>query len=606
MQFLRSLSFRTIGTTLLVLGACLIVLYNFAYSAILSEKQDVFDRNARIFTTFIADQINTGTRLKREQMIAPQLDTVLNNPDIDAAALRVTHVDGIEVANRVAAAFESRTIPEFRQPTFGDDVIVVDFDGVLQVYAPIVLGAGSDAVLVGELAITWDKSRFVATVANLFDVLRLAFLLTALVVAVAVFATLSILVTRPLQKVVKALSAVSAGEDRVALPKTKTLEVRQMVDATEMFIAKAKEDDAQLKDISRVLRDAKRGDFSKRITIDGAQHDEENVLRSMVNELLEAVDAGLSETIRVIDALSKRDLSAEMTGDFQGAFANLKGNVNHSLSTLDDTITTVLFNAEHVKAVAKTLSDSSGDLADRTQQNAATLEETSAAVSEISRRLQDSADLSVDAQRRSSSARQEAEKSRKVIEELVAAMNSIHKYSNDIADIITFIDDVAFQTNLLALNAGVEAARAGEHGRGFAVVASEVRGLAMRTSESAGQVKSLISNSATEVNTGVARVGEAGVAIKSLVDAISQVAESIQEISDGAKEQSLNVTEISTALDHLDRNTQHNAAMVEETSAQTRELDAGARDMLTSLQQFNLASHVKMSGADRTSLRAAS
>ena len=150
------------------------------------------------------------------------------------------------------------------------------------------------------------------------------------------------------------------------------------------------------------------------------------------------------------------------------------------------------------------------------------------------------------------------------------------------------IDDIAFQTNLLALNAGVEAARAGEAGRGFAVVASEVRALAQRSSDAAMEIKSLISDSAKQVEQGVDLVGKAGEALNSIVTRVDHISQLVSEMAVGSAEQSTGLGEINIGMTQLDQVTQQNAAMVEESTAASHLLNTDATKLSQLVAHFNI------------------
>ncbi len=167
-------------------------------------------------------------------------------------------------------------------------------------------------------------------------------------------------------------------------------------------------------------------------------------------------------------------------------------------------------------------------------------------------------------------------------------MSEIEKSSAEITQIIGVIDEIAFQTNLLALNAGVEAARAGDAGRGFAVVASEVRALAQRSADAAKEIKSLISASSQQVAQGVGLVGQTGEALQRIVAHVAEIDGLVREIAAGAQEQATGLHEVNTAVNDMDRVTQQNAAMVEETTAASHALASEARLLAESVARFDI------------------
>ena len=171
-------------------------------------------------------------------------------------------------------------------------------------------------------------------------------------------------------------------------------------------------------------------------------------------------------------------------------------------------------------------------------------------------------------------------------------MGEIERSSREIGNITEMMDEIAFQTNLLALNAGVEAARAGEAGKGFAVVAQEVRVLAQRAAQAAKDIKTLITASGEQVKSGVALVGETGTALQTIVSDVKEINQHVSAIVDAAREQALGLQEVNTAVSPIDQGTQQNAAMVEQTSAASRNLAVEAERLKQLLAGFKLSDGV--------------
>src|SRR5262249_13806720 len=197
---------------------------------------------------------------------------------------------------------------------------------------------------------------------------------------------------------------------------------------------------------------------------------------------------------------------------------------------------------------------------------AASLQETAASMEELTSTVRQSADASRTANQLAIDASSVAAKGGDVMSEVVTTMHDISGSSEKIAEIIGVIDSIAFQTNILALNAAVEAARAGEQGRGFAVVAGEVRTLAQRSAEAAREIKGVIGSSVEKVEGGSTLVAHAGHTMDEIVASVKRVADLIGEINAATSEQSAGIDQISAAIAQLDRVTQQNAALVEESA----------------------------------------
>ena len=368
--------------------------------------------------------------------------------------------------------------------------------------------------------------------------------------------------------------------------KRNAIKVREM-NAQEAAL-QAKSADLQ-SNIGEVVSAAVAGDFTKRITKNYNNVDLDR-FAAQVNELVASVDRGVAETRRVISALSDGDLTAGMHGDFQGAFAELRDNVNHTMANLRHLLGQVRVAIETINGGAGEMRTASGELSKRTEQQAASLEETSAALEEITAAVKNSTERATEASHMVDEARRSTEQSSAVVQNAVSAMGRIEQASGEIGQIINVIDEIAFQTNLLALNAGVEAARAGDAGKGFAVVAQEVRELAQRSANAAKEIKTLISRSGDEVQSGVKLVTATGEALGQIQNHVVKINEHVHSIATAAREQSTGLSEVNTAVNHMDQMTQQNAAMVEETTAASETLAEESRKLHSLLARFQLGS----------------
>ena len=291
-------------------------------------------------------------------------------------------------------------------------------------------------------------------------------------------------------------------------------------------------------------------------------------------------------------ALAAGNLTHRIDVPFAEKTRKLKEDFNAAIHQMDDAMSVISNNAAGIRSGAGEISHAADDLSRRTEQQAANLEETAAALDEITATVKKTAQGATSANTVVVNARSEAEQSGRVVKSAVEAMTQIEGSSRQIGQIIGVIDEIAFQTNLLALNAGVEAARAGEAGRGFAVVASEVRALAQRSADAAKEIKSLITASSGQVESGVKLVGQAGETLQSIMTQVSQISVLVSEIAASAQEQATGLNQVNTAVNQMDQVTQQNAAMVEQSTAASRSLAQESVELSSLVARFQVTNRV--------------
>ncbi|MGK6323567.1 methyl-accepting chemotaxis protein [Sphingomonas sp. DT-51] len=290
-----------------------------------------------------------------------------------------------------------------------------------------------------------------------------------------------------------------------------------------------------------------------------------------------------------LERLAANDLTFRIDTPFYADYDRLRLDYNRAMDAMSDVLSAVTAASQGIDNGAADIRGASDELSQRTEQQAASLEETAAAMEQITSTVRETADGAQRAHREVSGAREEAEHSGKVVRRAVEAMSGIERASGEISEIISVIDGIAFQTNLLALNAGVEAARAGDAGKGFAVVASEVRALAQRSADAARDVKAKITASTEQVDAGVGLVSETGSALERIIARIGEISTLVATIADSAKHQATGLQQINTAVSEMDGVTQQNAAMVEEATAAARSLADEASQLATQVARFSLS-----------------
>ena len=311
----------------------------------------------------------------------------------------------------------------------------------------------------------------------------------------------------------------------------------------------------------------------------------DNILQMTGLDAQQQIITTLSEQLR---RLSDRDLCAEIDVAFPAAYAAIREDFNSAVAALEQIMTEVRTGAHGVLGGANEIRSASSDLSLRNERQAASLEETAAAMDQATASIRQIAAQSADAARAVTETLDVANTGSKVVGEAVGAMETIRSSSARIESIVSLIDGIAFQTNLLALNAGVEAARAGEAGKGFAVVAMEVRTLAQRAAEAANDIKSLIGASGADVEHGVELVRQAGTVIATLVEQMQTMSSFVSQVSDGAVAQSRSLEQVNSAIKDMDRMTQQNAAMVEQSTAAANSLATEAQALGALVDGFRL------------------
>ncbi|MGJ8623217.1 MAG: methyl-accepting chemotaxis protein [Yoonia sp.] len=329
-----------------------------------------------------------------------------------------------------------------------------------------------------------------------------------------------------------------------------------------------------------------------------AQIDQERVLQALSDgEAAQAkaaeaqqVQADIVKALRAtLTRLADRDLSGLIDTAFPDAYDGLRTDYNTAILELSATLATAAERAVDLANGANEITEATLDLSRRTESQAATLEETAAAIDQITSAVRSAADGSAQVEDYVAQTREKAKASGTLVGTAVSAMSGIEKQSGEISSIVSVIDDIAFQINLLSLNAGVEAARAGEAGRGFAVVASEVRDLAQRSAESARDIKGLINGTTKEIESGARMVAEVGTALTEIITRVEEISRLVGDIARGSAEQAQGLGEVNSGIASLDQVTQQNAAMVEQCTAATQLFGDHAKALQTAMDRFTLA-----------------
>jgi len=382
---------------------------------------------------------------------------------------------------------------------------------------------------------------------------------------------------------------VSTKDETRELAEALTTMVENIKRGREEIEAAAKAADSVVAEVTRTAGELQAGQLSERADVGDASGQYRSLIE-VFNGAVDSIVQPLNDASGILERIAQRDLQVRMEGSYTGDHAKMKETVNTAVGNLDESLSQVTMSASQVDSAAGQISSGSQSLAQGASEQASSLEEVSSSLAEVGSMSQQSAANAQEAKSMTDAAQASTAKGRESMERLSQAIDKIKASSDETAEIVKTIDEIAFQTNLLALNAAVEAARAGEAGQGFAVVAEEVRNLAMRSADAARNTSSLINDSVQNAESGVSLNQEVLANLEEINGQVSKVSEVMSEIATASEQQNQGITQINTGVEQMNQVTQQNAANSEESSSAAEELAAQAGELQSLVGRFQLSS----------------
>jgi methyl-accepting chemotaxis protein len=538
---------------LLPILACILV-SNVAYTVFWASKHssaliDAFENEVKLAQRFVGPPVaaavwdfNGDAAMGALQGVAEMENAVFAQVVVDGQSFAETFVvEGRreEFLKAVSTLLENP-----------DEESTLEVNHVVYVKFPIALG---DGTVVGEMVMGFENGAIQETVSALYLQSAVIGLAVCVLIGLIVYFSAAS-VTRPLDRIVDRIDALRNGDMDSDVPEQdRGDELGRLAAAVEEFV-EAMRANAELEGKSR------------------------SAAREQAEVVLELANA--------LKNLSSGNLSYRITKKMSAEYIGLRTDFNQTAETLDDVIGRVLSTVANIERQTGDMALGTDNLSRRTENQAATLEETAAALDNITSSVQTATEQTREVEATIANTTAEVQRSGDIVKRTVNAMREINEASDKISEINSVIDDISFQTNLLALNAGVEAARAGEFGRGFAVVASEVRSLALKSANSANEIRGLIRSSSEKVKIGVELVDAAGASLEEIIDKIQSVSNLVSQIAASSGEQAVTISEINSGMTELDRVTQQNASMVLKSSEQGKTLQQAAGELAALVAQF--------------------
>ena len=326
------------------------------------------------------------------------------------------------------------------------------------------------------------------------------------------------------------------------------------------------------------------------VTITYESKDEIGSLANFLSAATSSLKRYIQDIAQNLNLMANGDMTAEITEDYVGNFAEIKDALTTISSRLNETLLNIKTSAEQVDSGAEQMSGSAQALAQGATEQASTTEELSASISDISEKVRENAHNVASVTNNVKATVAEVEQSNRQMTQMLIAMNDINAASGEISKIIKVIEDIAFQTNILALNAAVEAARAGEAGKGFAVVADEVRNLASKSADAAKQTTKLIESSIEKIQDGSKLAKQAASALEDVSAKVQSVGETIKDINQASEVQAMAIAQVTQGIEQVSAVVQTNSATAEQSAAASEELSAQADILNREVQKFQLKS----------------
>ena len=343
---------------------------------------------------------------------------------------------------------------------------------------------------------------------------------------------------------------------------------------------------APIKESAIALEEIAKGNLN--VSVNGDYKGDYVKIKDAVNLTVKSMLGYIGETSNILEEISKGNLDVEITSDFKGDFIKMKNSINSIIKSFNDVLGEFDSAADQVAAGARHVSNSSQALSQASAEQASSVEEITASITQIASQTKQNASNANQANELAITTKENAIEGNEKMKEMLKAMAGINDSSSNISKIIKVIDEIAFQTNILALNAAVEAARAGQHGKGFAVVAEEVRNLAARSANAAKETTDMIEGSIKKVESGTEIANDTADALNKIVGDITKAANIVSEIAVASNEQATAIAQINQGIYQVSQITQTNTATSEESASASEELSSQSQLLKDMIKRFKL------------------